>query len=177
MTMKPIQSIVFLFLLVGMLACKKDKDDEIKTQNPTVDEYVQSLKSGQYHELALPDFSAADIPALLAYRNETQIITNFPHNPLSSLYGSECRLGVYVLWTIEAIRKREAGAVAYEKDFPSLNPILGYSDLLMSSQPSPEQAHPVVAQAYYNWWEQNKDQDFKDFCSIDPLGKTDYRWF
>ena len=34
----------------------------------------------------------------------------------------------------------------------------------------------VATDAYYNWWENNKGKDFKDFKDIDPLEGTIYKW-
>jgi len=39
-----------------------------------------------------------------------------------------------------------------------------------------ETSYEVAAQAYYDWWENNKDKNFGDFKNIVPLEETDYRW-
>lgn len=72
----------------------------------------------------LPEFTYKVIPALLEYKDETQTITDFPRDGISSFRQSECSLGIFVLWTIESIR-----AVAIDSEnligrFPSQNPIL-----------------------------------------------------
>jgi len=34
----------------------------------------------------------------------------------------------------------------------------------------------IAAKAYSDWWENNKQKDFNDFKSIDPLAGTSYKW-
>ena len=92
----------FLFASLTIVSCRKS-DPDIKT-NLNVDKYIDLLRANQYDSINLPEFTYQDIPALLAYRNETQNINNFPRNGISSLYGPNCKLGMYVLWTIESIR-------------------------------------------------------------------------
>jgi len=170
--MKTLKFLIILISLVGFISCDKKDDEEIG--DISVDRYIELLKSNKYDSINLPAFTYIDIPALLEYRNETEIISNFPHNGISSLYASECKLGMYVLWTIESIR-----AVAIDSEylimrFPSQNPILALRgseelDLVYDSQ-----SHEIIAKAYFDWWENNKD--FEEFKNIDPLTKTDYKW-
>jgi len=38
------------------------------------------------------------------------------------------------------------------------------------------QAYSIISQAYFDWWENNKNKDFDQFKSIDPLINTNYIW-
>lgn len=122
--MKTFRYLFFLISLLGLISC--DKKDNEDTNNLDVKTYIELLKSNRYDSINLPAFSYKDIPALLQYRNETQIISNFPHNPISSLIGPDCKLGIYVLWTIESIRAVSIKSEYLIYRFPSQNPILAY---------------------------------------------------
>ena len=160
--------------MLGLISC--DKNDSEENYNAGVENYIKLLKSGSYESYELPPFSSDDIPALLQYRNDELIIHDFPRNGISSLYGPDCTLGMYALWTIESIR-----AVAIDSNyligrFPSLNPILAFREADELELIDDDLAHAVAAQAYYNWWENNKRKDFDTFKNIDPLANTKYRW-
>ena len=166
---------LFLFILfIGLLSCNK-KDNEVII-NLNVETYIELLKSNQYDSINLPNFTYQDIPALLQFRNETQIITNFPHNPISSLYLPECELGMYVLWTIESIRAVSVNSKYLIMRFPSQNPLLQLKSSGELYLVSDSVSHTMAAQAYYSWWENNKDKDFNEFNIIDPLELTAYKW-
>jgi len=124
----------------------------------------------------LPPFTAKDIPALLQYRNENQMITNFPHNMVSSFMVPECKLGMYVLWTIEAIRTDLIITEYLIGGFPSQNPVLALSNSEGLELVNSDESHAVAAKAYFDWWNENKHKDFDEFKNIDPLAETDYRW-
>lgn len=171
--MKTLKFLILMLSLAGIISCNKDKTEENK--NLDVEKYIELLKANQYDSLELPAFTYSDIPALLKYRNETQVITNFPHNMISSLWGPDCKLGVYVLWTIESIRAVAIKSKYLIGRFPSQNPILqkkeDWSYLEYDSE-----AYEIAAQAYFDWWEENKQKDFNEFKNIDPLENTDYKW-
>ena len=173
--MKPIIVILISALALAPLSCNKE-DIELAS-NPDVEEYITLLKANQYDSLELPTFTYQHIPALLIYRNETQTITDFPHNGLSSLYGPDCKLGMYVLWTIESIR-----AVAINSEylspgrFPSLNPILALREAEELELVYDHESHEIATRAYYNWWIDNREKDFDVFKKVDPLSETAYRW-
>lgn len=162
-------TVVILGILVfGFSGCEKDKE------NLDVETYISLLKSNQYNENELPDFEPADIPALLNHRNDTMTIMDFPRNGISSLWAPECRLGMYVLWTIESIR-----AVAIESKyligrFPSLNPILALRDAQELDLVVDGKSQTEAADAYYDWWDTTVV--FKNKMEIDPLENTKYRW-
>lgn len=166
--MKILLRTIILATLFGFLGCAK------QTDNPDVDTYIDQLISGTYKSFDLPEFTTADISALLEYRNETIIITNFPHNPISSFWQPECKLGIIVLWTIESIRAVETKSKYLIGRFPSQNPVLALRDSSELEMVFDNQSHKKAARAYYNWW--NSSHIVKDKIFIDPLRKTDYRW-
>lgn len=159
---------ITLITVFGLFSCEKHTD------NPGVDKYIDELISGTYESYDLPDFNTADISALLEYRNETTTITNFPHNPISSFWQPECKLGMLVLWTVESIRAVENKSEYLIGRFPSQNPALALRDTPELSLVFDDQSHKEAAKAYYDWW--NSFQQIKDKVKIDPLVKTNYRW-
>ena len=171
--MKATKSIITLILLVIIIAgC--NKSDSEATINLSVDRYIELLKANQYDSLNLPAFTYQDIPTLLKYRNDTQIITNFPHNGISSLYAPNCKLGIYVLWTIESIRAMAINSEYLIMRFPSQNPILAKRNSITLELVDDAQSPEVAANAYNNWW--NSDSNFDNIKHIDPLGETEYKW-
>ncbi len=172
--MKPLKNVIWLVLIFGFIGCAKNGDDAIKKTD--VELYIDLLKSGRYDSLNLPAFSYTHIPALLEYRNDTQTITDFPNNPLSSMYMTECKLGMYALWTIESIRAASVESENLFMRFPSLNPVLALKDADELELVFDDESHSNAAQAYYNWWWDDDHYDFDDFKYIDPLGGTNYKW-
>jgi len=172
--MKTLKLFLVLISLTALISCKKS-ESEVKT-NLSVERYIELLKANQYDLLNLPEFTYQDIPALLKYRNETQIITNFPHNGISSLYTPDCTLGMYVLWTIESIRAVAIHSEYLIMGFPSQNPILALRVADELSLVYSNESHQIAAKAYFDWWENNKQKNFNEFKNIDPLQSTDYRW-
>ena len=172
--MKTLKALLFCLSLISILGCEKNESEDLK--NLEVEKYVEQLKNGEYESLDLPEFTFKDIPALLKYRNETQIISNYPINWISSMHGPSCRLGIYVLWTIESIR-----AVAIDSEyligrFPSQNPILSKRHADESELVYDDESHETAAKAYFDWWEKNKNKTFDEFNIIAPLLETEYRW-
>ena len=163
-----------LFKLLAFLSFILFHGCEKSTDNPAVAEYMNLLLSGQYTSMELPDFKPTDIPALLLYRDETTIITSFPRNGISSLWAPECRLGMYVLWTIESIRAVEIKSPYLIGRFPSQNPILARRSSADLNLVYDDKSHKAAADAYYHWW--HSIHVFKDKMKIDPLGTTDYKW-
>ena len=170
--MKTLKTFILLIAFVGLISC----DDNKEISKLTVDRYVELLKVNQYDSINLPAFTYNDIPALLKYRNETQVITNFPHNGISSLYGPDCKLGMYILWTIESIRAVAIDSKYLIMRFPSQNPILALRDSLGFNLVYDDTSHEIAAKAYYDWWENNKQRNFNEFKNIDPLSGTKYKW-
>lgn len=170
--MKTLKTFILLIAFVGLISC----DDNKEISNVTVDKYVELLKANQYDSINLPAFTYNDIPALLKYRNDTQVITNFPHNGISSLYAPNCTLGMYVLWTIESIRAVSINSKYLIMRFPSQNPILALRDSVDLMLVNDDTSHKIAAKAYFDWWENNKQKNFGEFKDIDPLVETKYRW-
>jgi hypothetical protein len=161
-------SLFAALMLFGLIGCEK------QIENPEVESYIDHLRSNSYNLQELPAFSASDIPALLKYRNETEIITDFPHNGISSLWAPECKLGMYVLWTIESIRAVEIESEYLIGRFPSQNPILALRESEELSLVYDDKSHSEAAKAYNDWW--SALRIFRDKMKIDPLKGTDYKW-
>jgi hypothetical protein len=160
--------LIMLTALFGIIGCEKQED------NPDVETYINQLKTNSYEAFELPAFKPSDIPALLNYRNETMVISDFPHNGISSLWAPECKLGMYVLWTIESIRAVEIKSEYLIGRFPSQNPILALRSSTELKLISDDKSQNEAAKAYYDWY--HSVHLFKDKMKIDPLKDTDYRW-
>jgi len=165
--MKVFLSSIALTVVLAFSGCEKISD------NIEVEEYVDQLKNGQMESFELPAFTSSDIPALLRYRNETTIITEFPRNPISSLWQTECKLGMYVLWTIESIRAVETNSEYLIGRFPSQNPVLALRDAPELQIVFTDESHSEAAKAYLKWW---NTFTLGDKMKIDPLRDTKYRW-
>jgi|WetSurMetagenome_2_1015567.scaffolds.fasta_scaffold08492_6 hypothetical protein len=172
--MKAYNLFFILISIIGMSGC--EKDHPVQNYNTDVAHYIMLLKTNQYDSISLPAFTYNDISALLEYRNETQIISDFPRNPISSLWVPDCTLGTYVLWTIESIRSVAINGEQLVFRFPSQNPILSLKYPEELSSVAEEEPQGVAAQAYYNWWYSHTSMNFNEFKNINPLGDTDYSW-
>ena len=166
--MKSPVRLIILALVFGLTGCEK------QIYNPAVDTFINQLKSNSYEAFELPAFQPSDIPALLNYRNENMVITNFPHNGISSLWAPECKLGMYVLWTIESIRAVEVKSKYLIGRFPSQNPILALRASTELKLVYDNNSQNEAAKAYYQWW--HALYIFNDKMKSDPLVETDYRW-
>lgn len=168
--MKQVNFIIILIITFSISSCEKQN-----VNNLDVETYINLLKSGKYKESELPAFTSLDIPALLEYRNDTLTITDFPHNGISSLYAPECKLGMYVLWTIESIRAVYIESELLIGRFPSQNPILQtknyYQYPVITTDAT---SHMEAAKAYNDWWWTGLI--LKSKMEIDPLGGTNYEW-
>ncbi len=170
--------IYFKFLIFALtsyfiVGCNDNSLQE--SGNLNVENYIRLLRAEQYDSMSVPAFTYQDIPALLSYRNEKQLISNFPRNPISSYCTSQCRLGIYVLWTIESIRLVSIGSKYLVMRFPLQNAILALknSDFGLVTD---DASHESAANAYYLWWESNRRRNFVDFAKVDPLATTNYKW-
>lgn len=170
--MKSIKTFIACICLMNFLGCDTNESD---LPNMDVNRYVKLLKAGKYDHFELPNFTYKDIPALLAYRNETQLITDFPANPISSFWLPECTLGMYVLWTIESIRARAIDSEYLIGSFASQNPIVEKRDD-PNGIAQDNAVRTTIAESYYHWWENNKNKRFDEFKQIDPLSGTGFRW-
>jgi len=165
--------LLLTILIYSSTGCNKNKSVDV--DNMTVKKYVDLLKEGKYKFRELPNFTYEDISDLLEYSKETQRITNFPVNMISSFAMPECSLGLYILWTIESIRARAINSEKLIGSFPSLNPIVQKREAPFDSE-FDVSVQEIISIAYQNWWEANKDKDFDEFKQIDPLEETGYRW-
>jgi hypothetical protein len=171
--MKNLKIIFGLWLIISICSCEKiDYNDN----NPDVENYIETLKLNLYDSLNLPSFTYKEIPTLLKYINETQTISVFPRNPISSYYQLECKLGIYVLWTIESIRAVSINSESLVMNFPSQNSILSLKNVDELILVDNTESHEIASKAYYDWWNNNKSRKFYKFKNIDPLKNTDYRW-
>jgi len=174
------KTLKFLFILVsfiGLIGCDK-KDNEVIV-NLDVAKYIELLKSNQFDSINIPAFTSIDIPSLLKYRNDNQVVTIFPANPISSYATTapKYKLGVLVLWTIESIRAVSIKSPRLIGKFPSQNPFIALRNnpsewVLDYNSP----AYEIISQAYFDWWENNKQKSFDQFNNIDPLVNTNYIW-
>lgn len=169
--MKTLNTLLACICLLCVLGCEGDIDPS----TISVERYVELLKQGKYDADQLPEFSSRDIPALLAYRNESQVIKDFPVNTLSSSMTSECTLGMYILWTIESVRARSINSNYLFHTFPSQNPVVENKEDFGWIEQNNE-VRATVAQSYFDWWEGNKGKDFDEFKNIDPLTDTGFKW-
>lgn len=170
--MKTITLFAILFIAITNIGCQKVKTDV----NSDVENYISLLKSNSYESEYLPDFIPEHIPALMKYRNDTLLISNYPHNPISSFHGSDYKLGVLVLWTIESIRKTEISGKKHPMNrFPSLNPVLKSRDSNEPGQDINNSSLGIAAMAYYSWW--NTIVPFEQLKRVDPLDQTNLNWF
>ncbi len=172
--MKALKILVFCISLMSIiLGCDKNESEDLN--NLDVERYIELLKKGEYKSLELPAFTYKEIPALLEYRNETQMIKDFPINGISSLWLPECKLGMYVLWTTESIRAVGIDSEYLIGRFPSQNPIVQKREEPFEMEDGSE-VHEIISKSYNDWWENNKNKEFNEFKHIDPLIKTEYRW-
>ncbi len=173
--MKLLRITAVILLAIAILGCEK-ADNMIPADNLEVEHYVQLLKSGQFEELNMPPFTYQDIPALLEHRNDNQLITTFPRNPISSFYQNECTLGMVILWTVESIRAVSADSKYLFMRYPSQNPVLARKDAAQLTFATGKNVQTDAAKAYFEWWDKNKHKNFNRFKDQDPLKNTPYRW-
>lgn len=167
--MKATLKIFLIIVVAAFYSCeKKANNDEVKT-------YIDKLISGEYVAFEMPAFTPDDIPALLEYRDAASIITSFPRNPVSSYFQHECRLGVYILWTVESIRKVENGSYDLILRFPSQNSVIALRETHDFEPVTNEQSHRELSRAYYEWW-YSSSSSITDKMKSDPLEGTKYIW-
>jgi hypothetical protein len=177
--MKTLKLIIILISLLALFGCEKEnkQTEEERELIEEVERYVNALKTSQYSDRDLPAFTYKHINELLRYRNEKDIITKFPRNPISSSSQKECELGIYILWTIESIRAVAINSKSLIGRFPSQNPVLRLRD---SEEfvpiPYSSEAYQIASDAYYIWWTSNKDKTVMEIMKIDPLENTMYKW-
>ena len=171
--MKPLRIMTACLLMMSFWGCTKQVSEDLT--HLEVDRYIELLKIGKFHSIDLPTFTWEDIPALLEYRDDAQVINHFPRNGISSYSMTECSLGMYALWTIESIRAVATDSPYLIGRFPSQNPIVQQRQDPFNLE-SGVNIQAIVSEAYFDWWEINKQKHFDEFKQFDPLSQTDYRW-
>jgi hypothetical protein len=175
--MRKVATIVACLAVTTIFAtCSKSKRGD---SQPDVEQYVKLLKTNKYESTGFPAFTHENIDELLKYRNEKEMITQYPRNPISSFAQGECKLGIIILWTIEAIRTGSINSGSWVGSFPSQNPILKLRDFSEGLVfVVDEEAHQVASNAYYDWWKSRlaSSASFNAFMQIDPLKDTKYAW-
>ena len=157
-------------------------NDEVQTEEDIekakeVKEYIYKLKTNQYEDRDFPEFTIEQIGELLKYRNEKDIITTFPRNPISSLYQENSELGIYILWTIEYIRVEFVNSdLLITRKFPSMNPILKLRASTELELVYNVEAYQIISDAYYTWWINDKNKNIVETMEINPLENTIYKW-
>ena len=174
--MKTLKLFIMLIPFLAFFGCEDKENKRTTKEEIEVEKYINALKNGQYEDRDLPAFTDKHIDALLKYRDEKDIITKYPRNPVSSFYQAECELGVYILWTIESIRAVAINSEFLIGRFPSQNPILNIRDSEFVLIPYNSEAYQILSNAYYAWWTSNKDKTLIEIMKIDPLGNTIYKW-
>jgi len=138
-----------------------------------IPDLIALLKSGNFHG-GIPLLYWNDIPQLLAFGNDSAMISSFPANPLSSS-AMDAPLGMVALWLIESIRISEGNQfiLPWQK-YPSLNPVV-FSDV------APESEGRIVTmsqafQAYAEWWNKVEGMKPKTACCINPFDNHHLKW-
>ena len=174
--MKTLKFLLLIVSVIGWFSCDKNESEGFSNLN--VESYIEVLKANQYDSSKLPEFSSKEIPALLKYINDNSVVNTFPYDMVSSYapQNPDYRLGILVLWTIEAIRV----AACNEKHifgFPSQHPFVQ-----TKSEPvewiinHDDEIYDTIRQSYSKWWSDNEDKNFSNFCNVDPLKNTNYSW-
>ena len=107
------------------------------------------------------------------------MVNKFPYSPISSYapVNPEYRLGILVLWTIESIRVFSCDNKKHNYRFPSQHPFVQTRSVPIAwITDNDDRAYETVRQAYVDWWIENSSKSFCDYCNIDPLENTNYRW-
>jgi hypothetical protein len=172
--MKTIKLLIVFISIIAFFSCRKNGNSQTNAE-----QYIKLLKSNKYESPGFPAFTFEDIDQLIKYRNEKDLIIKYPRNPISSYAQEECKLGIYVLWTIEAIRTGSINSTSWMGSFPSQNPVLQLRDFSAGLVfVDDDEAHRTVSNAYYTWWNSRltSSVSFTVFMQTDPLKDTKYAW-
>jgi len=182
MNLKNALFIILLFFSFNTELFSQEVDSsyiEVET-NYSISKLINTLKINTFKQSTF-DISLLvwnDIPKLLAYGGSTLIITNFPRNPLSSYCLKECKLGIIMLWLVEAIRLNE-GKSSYNpfKRYASLNPILSAKgQKTITSENNTLEFLKISYEAYKKWWSEANLIGKDKAKNINPLAETGLRW-
>ena len=175
--MKTLKLLFVIIPVVAFFSCDKKEVSQEESQSK-VEQYVKLLKSNKYESLGFPAFTYDDIDELIKYRNEGDMITNYPRNPISSFYQMKCKLGMIILWTIESIRTGSIKSESWIGCFPSQNPILKSRNSETLIFVDNDEANQTASDAYYKWWRLRglTGASFNTWLKTDPLENTKYAW-
>lgn len=167
--------ILLLIMLISFIQCREEYTFEAAND---AEAFMHHLKEGkEINYMEIPPFTAEVIPTLLQYSTDTQVIQNFPRNPISSAYFPDCTVGQIALWTIESIRLySQASTDIPIGRFPSLNPSLRDIDQENFTPEERERIQLEAAKAYQEWWQQENHISIPDLMLINPLQETKYVW-
>lgn len=136
-----------------------------------------TLRSDRWEWAFLPRLDWEDIPGLLEAGADTAHVAAYPRHPLSRYQPDSARVGLVVLWLVEAIRRREAaGTESGNLMPPSRAPVLGTRRGNPSGYNSPTQVRQAQA-AYQTWWEGLQGlEDPRQGARRNPLAGSGYSW-
>lgn len=168
---------IILFTLLTVLTCTSCSEDSFDYNSPDVDLFVKMLKAGTYNTksprgyVEVPNFCEEDIPQLLKYSEDLNIISSFPLPPVSAYHSGKARLGECMLWIIESIRlgsPASMGCKMVEANAPNYEGIYFLTD----------QEVLDAAARYRRWWEGRQQPSLViDPCYDEPLCRSNYRWW
>lgn len=171
---------IFVLIALCMIILPGCKKGSFDINNPSVEEFIQLLKSGTYSEyernekgarlwLKMPAFQQHNIERLIALSKDTTHIQKFPTNPISSRtpipYGRDYFvLGECLLWIVDGIR---GGS--------SLDPYLIDASKEVNERYKGVTTAEIltISDKYRLWWSSYKNGDWK---GNDPLAGTSYKW-
>ncbi|MEG0647415.1 MAG: DUF4943 family protein, partial [Bacteroides sp.] len=144
------KAFIMLLIVFAGFALASCSEETLDYHNPDIELFVKQLKAGKYNTknekglVEVPNFTEKDIPALLKYAENLDIISSFP----SAYNGNsgKIRLGECMLWIVESIRlgfPASLGCKMVHANAPN------YEALYFLSN---EEVLDVVAR-YRRWWE------------------------
>ena len=165
---------LIVFAGFALASCSEETLDY---HNPDIELFVKQLKAGKYNTknekglVEVPNFTEKDIPALLKYAENLDIISSFP----SAYNGNsgKIRLGECMLWIVESIRlgfPASLGCKMVHANAPN------YEALYFLTN---EEVLDELAR-YRRWWEGRQYPRTTwtiDPCYNEPLCGSGYRWW
>ena len=161
------KKLFLLFFLITTFSCS------YTYENMSVLQYMKQLENGTYESYELPLLDKNDIPTLIEYVQNKQIIAKHPTNPISSFHLDSVTLGVMAMWTIESIRLTEINnnkSTTYR--YPSLNPRLVDTTYTITNK---MELQYIASTSYANWWSKNYKSELSKL-NDNPLQNTSIRW-
>lgn len=170
---------IFILLLsvLAVFALSGCSEERLDYYNPDVELFVKQLKAGNYKTknekgvVEVPHFTEKDIPSLLKYAEDLEIISSFPSAYMGN--SGKIRLGECMLWTVESIRLGFPPSLGCKMVRANA---LNYEALFFLSSEEVLDA----ASRYRRWWENRqypKTTWTIDPCYDEPLCGSGYRWW